>query len=346
MSSFILRTNCRAYVGAACAALLAVALLVAPAQAQLLTAWFENFNDDFGDIITQDAGKSQVPRAQRVDDTLDQQYFSDSPGVSSVYSGLGIQPWGPFGGNGAVFGDGALQLVTNNGANKASTNDNLGVFGIGKYSFDIEVEAFYGTGNPPTPPTTRPGSGFKNTFEKLPTIVILSDSFTGDTNAPNSGLQISVGQGADQGFRIKDMQTAGKPDLASYVCGGGDTPGLDCSGDPYRPWQDGSLSDRIRQTLNVNIEITEPAPNTYHLSLSYGAFGEPQHLQVSGLDVTSALSDVGGHGVPNGYWNLNIANTGSGKYDNLNYNYNIPEPSSLMLLCLGGLGFCSRRKHS
>ena len=330
--------------------ILVVLVFVSPVNSALVTTYFEDFNDDFGSTITQDAGGASINN-NRVDDTEAQTAFGPSPGIGPS---LGLFPWTQVP-SATVLADGALQLGIVTGgsiAMKGSTRDINGgggddVMGIGTYKWDNEWEAFYNDTNggvAPNPPFANRSDGtFASPAEKRNTVVLMSDSTTGNTNAPTAGIQLAIGATADQGFTVRDMQTPGQPFLASYFCSGSEVQGLSCyqdGGQPeVRPWLMGSVPEADRLKITTEVNITEASAGVYHLALSIGPQGGALAQLISGLNVTAALSDVGTHSVPNGYWNIATGDAGTAKWDNLSYGgaAAIPEPSAFLLVGLVGV---------
>lgn len=306
-------------------------------RADLLGAFSEDFDTPIGNRWTQDAGKADIS-GSRVDDSVAQQWFGPSPGVGGGHSKY---PW-PLVGNAAVA-DGALMLGTRTGGGIAQKASNHVHTGIGTYRWQTQHERFY-NGLPGNLSDTAPSGGSVSPLEKRLEIILLSDSETGDTNAASAGVKVSMGATADQGWMIRDMKSPGKPWIASYFCSGSEVKGTSCSADGYRSWHDGSIpTDENKLKLDHEVVISANGSGGYEMSYSYGQTGNTMHPQFSGLDVTAALSDVGGYGVPNGFINLATHDSGIGKWDNISY---VPEPSSLVLLCLAAFGLFIRRKRS
>ena len=169
--------------------------------------------------------------------------------------------------------------------------------------------------------------------------MIGSNSETGDTNAPQAGLGLIFGAGADQGWQIMDYNAGANAILGSYFCSGGEVAGTSCSGDSYRSWHDGSIptdDDKLKQAHELIISAN--GSGGYEAQYSYGQNAGDLRLQVSGLDVTDAVNSAGGAG----FINFQTHDSGVIRWDNIAF---VPEPSSLILVCLGGLGLLIRRKR-
>jgi hypothetical protein len=312
--------------------LLAVAVAIVVAGATVVSAadYVANFNSGT-DGFTQDAGQADISSGL-TDATEGQQWFYRSPGAKTTPNGA-KDPWTP--GNTSAA-DKALMLGFGY-PGKASNHVQLSM--VGTYTWETEHERFYNVGPPAE--STAPAGGSASPMEKRLDFVIGSNSETGDTNSPTEGIKVTFGAGADQGWQIWDQNAGANTLLGSYFCSGGEVAGTSCSGDSYRSWHDGSIptdDDKLKQAHELIISANGSG---YEAQYSYGQHAGDLRLQVSGLDVTDAVNSAGGAGVIN----IHTHDSGVGRWDNITFTAAIPEPSSLILVCLSGLGLLIRRKR-
>jgi hypothetical protein len=309
----------------------AVAVVVAGAS-HASAGVVADFNSGTADGFTQDAGQADISGGLS-DATEGQQWFYKSPGAKTTPNGA-KDPWTP--NKNPASGDGALMLGFGY-PGKASNHTAVSMEGT--WTWETEHERFYNVGPPAV--ATAPAGGSANPMEKRADFVIGSNSETGDTNAPTAGIKITFGAGADQGWQIWDQNPGANTLLGSYFCSGGESAGTSCSGDSYRSWHDGSIptdDDKLKQAHELVISANGGG---YEAKYSYGQDAGDLRLQVSSLDVTDAVNSAGGAG----FINFQTHDSGVVRWDNITHTGVIPEPSSLILVCLGGLGLLIRRKR-
>ena len=314
-------------------AVIAVAVVVAGTAVASAADFEARFNDGTASGFTQDAGQADISSGL-TDAQVGQRWFWNSPSAVHIPNGS-QKPWAQT--KTPASGDGALALGFGY-PGKASNHTKLG---IGTYTWETEHERFYPSVFPGH--ETAPAGNSTSPMEKRLEFIVLSNSETGDTNAAGTGLKLSFGAGADQGWQLFQMDSGapgGKSLLASYHCGGGETAGVNCSANSYRWWHDGSVpTDDDKLKGAHELVIARDGAGGYEAQYSYGNTADSLTLQVSGVDVTAAVNAAGGEG----YINFQTHDSGVGRWDNITYT--IPEPSSLVLVCLSGLGLLIRRKR-
>lgn len=306
-------------------------VLTANLEGQLIRSYSEDFNDDLGNTFTRDSLTDTAPGGMRVDQAAGQQKFSQSPGTGGCCGADSTAPWGTPSRT-AVFGDGALQLGSYpGGARKATVMANHGVFSTGTYSWDLEWENYYTVGGGVIV-DERPASGFTSGGEKRLETVLLSNHLSGDTNVPSRGVKIKVGQGASWAVEVDTLEGPGVTNRQfSYHP---DYPGSD-----VRPWTGGVSNDVDKNRVSITADISSSGL----LDLWWDSARGGKIQLIDDLDVSAGLADNGGIGRTSGYWNITSQDSGTALWDS--FSYNIPEPSSLILVCLGGLGLLIRRKR-